>query len=111
EIRSKGGEALGLAFSLDDVSGIQPLVDRVVEHYGRIDSLINNAMSTSCVPPLEALSDEQIAFAITSNLTNTLLLSKYCRPHLQKSRGNTLNIASAVVNRHILGMPLYAITK
>lgn len=111
EIQQMGGDALGLAFDIEDQDGLENLVDACVAHYGRLDILVNNAMSTSCVPPLEALSLQQISFAMTANLTNTLLLTQFARPHLQATGGNVLNIGSVVVNRHILGMPLYAIVK
>lgn len=111
EIRRVGGEALGVAFDLEDQDTLPDLIDTTIAHFGRLDCLVNNAMSTSCVPSIDNLSTKEITFAITANLTNILLLTQLARPHLRASQGNVLNIGSVVVNRHILGMPLYAIVK
>lgn len=43
EIRARGGEAIGLAASVTDEAQVAEMVDRVMDTWGRIDILINNA--------------------------------------------------------------------
>jgi len=43
EIRTLGQQALPYPIDLSEVGQIQPMVDRVVEEFGRIDILVNNA--------------------------------------------------------------------
>lgn len=111
ELRGRGYQATGMQFNLDDRSSFQPLIDKTLATCGRLDILVNNALSQSIVPPLDALTDEQVEFAFTSNITNVLLLTRKCFPALAETRGNVINISSVAVNRHVYGMPLYGIAK
>lgn len=113
QIRKTGGEALGAEFNLDAPGSGSELVGYVLSKLGRIDYLVNNAISHPTLPPLpfEALNAELIQAGVNANLTNTLLLTHAAYPSLQKTQGAVLNIGSAVVNRHIQGIPLYAIIK
>jgi len=113
EINAKGiaGKAIGTYFDLEKPESAQVLLNQSLNEFGRLDVLVNNALSNSCVLPLHKLSDEQISFALTSNITNILLLCRLMHDELVKTKGNIINISSAVVNRHIVGMPLYTIAK
>lgn len=42
-IRSFGGEAISSAVSVADAQGVQSMVDEVMERWGRVDMLVNNA--------------------------------------------------------------------
>ena len=113
QIRNNGGEAIGTEFNLDDPESGSNLIDFVLAEFGRIDYLVNNAVSHPTLPPLpfEALNSDLINSGITSNLTHTLMLTHAAYPALKANKGAVLNIGSAVVNRHIEGIPLYAIVK
>ncbi len=43
EIRDQGGEALAIACDVSDEDQVQAMVRQVMDHYGRIDVLVNNA--------------------------------------------------------------------
>jgi len=113
KINAKGiaGKAIGAYFDLEKPESAQVLLNRALNEFERLDVLVNNALSNSCVFPLHKLSDEQISFALTSNITNILLLCRLAHNELAKTKGNIINISSVVVNRHIVGMPLYTIAK
>lgn len=111
EISAMGGYALGLKFNIEEADDLNSLINATADAFGRLDVLVNNAVSHNCVLPLPSLSREQIEFAFTSNITNTFLLTQVAYPLLKASRGSVINIGSAVVNRHLLGLPLYAIIK
>ncbi len=106
-----GAQALGLQFNIEKAVDLKSLIKDTIDAFGRLDILVNNALSQSCVLPLDTLSDEQIEFAFTSNITNTFLLTHLAYPYLRKSRGNIINIGSVIVNRHLLGLPVYSIIK
>ena len=42
-IRAEGGEAIGIRCDVTQEEEIQALFDQTVEHYGRLDILVNNA--------------------------------------------------------------------
>ncbi len=105
------GKAIGVCFDLEKQGSAKSLLEQSLDEFGRLDVLVNNALSNSCVFPLHELSDEQISFALTANITNTLLLSRLAYGELAKTQGNVINIGSVVVNRQIIGMPLYTIVK
>ena len=111
EFNTTYGEALGLQFNIEESDNLHSLIENTLDVFGHLDILVNNALSQSCALPLEALSDEQIGFAFTSNITNTFLLNRLAYPYLKKTRGNIVNIGSVIANNHLLGLPLYGIVK
>lgn len=80
---------------------------------GRLDILVNNALSHPTLPPLplQEMNKTMIESGITTNLTNTMALTGSAHRFLQQSQGVVLNIGSAVVNRYMLGIPLYSVVK
>ncbi|NOY62177.1 MAG: SDR family oxidoreductase [Gammaproteobacteria bacterium] len=111
EINARGGQALGLPFNVEQADDLKALIEGTVADFGRLDILVNNSLSQSALVPLETLSDEQVSFAFTSNISHTFLLTRYAYPHLKKSKGCVVNIGSAVVNNYLLGLQLYAVIK
>jgi NAD(P)-dependent dehydrogenase (short-subunit alcohol dehydrogenase family) len=111
EIDADEKKVLGLQFNLEDRATFGHLIKQSLERYGKLDLLVNNALSNSGAMPLFDTTDEQIEFALTSNITNTLLLTRKCYPELVKTRGSVINISSVIVNRHVFGLPIYNITK
>lgn len=112
EIIRKGGQATPCVFDIDDPATIQPLVKKTAEISGRIDILVNNALSrASIAPPLFTMNYAALQAGVTANLTNVLALTLAAYPYLKESQGVVLNIGSAVINRHTTGVPLYTILK
>jgi 3-oxoacyl-[acyl-carrier protein] reductase len=113
EIMDAGGVATPCAFDIDDPGTIPALLAAAQGRTGRIDILVNNALSRATTPPLplQALEYQQLRDGVTANLTNVLALTAAAYPALKAARGVVLNIGSAVVNRHTLGIPLYTIFK
>lgn len=113
ELQSNGGKATPCAFDIEDPKAIPNLLAAALNSSGRIDILVNNVLSRPSIGPL-ALQDieySQLEAGVTYNLTNILALTASAHPHLKKTGGVVLNIGSAVVNRHTIGIPLYTILK
>lgn len=110
-VRDAGGEALGLKFNIEERDDLASLIALTIDAFGRLDILVNNALSSSSVMPVDTLSDAQIEQAFTSNITNTYLLTRLAHPHLCATHGQVINIGSVIVNRHLSGLPVYSIVK
>jgi len=110
-LRDQGFDSIGMAFNLENRDDTNQLIENTIQHYGRLDTLVNNTISSSCVPNFDNMSADEITFAITSNITNTLLLTKSAYPFLKQKSGNIVNIGSVAVNRPVLGMVLYTMIK
>jgi 3-oxoacyl-[acyl-carrier protein] reductase len=94
-----------------DSSQVQEVVNKTVEHYGRIDILVNNAGIVSDAP-LDRLSEEQWDATIDVNLKGTFLMCKFAVPVMKKQKsGRIINAASfaAIIPR--TGTAAYAPSK
>ncbi len=113
DIKRNGGDGLAIACNLESSSDMQALVEAAMDTYGRLDILVNNAVSHQTLPPspIHDLTYEQLEAGINTNLTNILALTCKAYPYLKTDGGSVLNIGSAVVNQHMLGIPLYTIVK
>ena len=76
-------------------SSVKKMVQKTHAHFGQIDVLINNAgILPDDLPSIEKVSLKLWEQLIAINLTGAFLCSKYAIPHLRKTKGNIINIAS-----------------
>jgi 3-oxoacyl-[acyl-carrier protein] reductase/pteridine reductase len=68
-------------------------VDKILEHFGRIDVLVNNA-GVFQTTKLEEITAEQWDEAFAVNVRAPFLVSKYCIPPLRTSHGRIINMGS-----------------
>lgn len=92
------GAAAGILFRRCDVSresDARNAVRAVLREFGRLDVLVNNAGLTGPAdPPVDRLRLEAWNRRIAVNLTGPFLMAKHCAPHLRRTRGAIVNIAS-----------------
>lgn len=84
-------------FPLDvaDEAAVAAMIGQIMERFGRLDALINNAGHGLPHPaPLETLSLEDWNRVLATNLTGTFLCSKHAVAALRRNRGSIVNIAS-----------------
>lgn len=72
------------------------LIDRVAQIYGRFDCLLNNAGWHPPAQKIDRISVTDFENLLRLNLTSTFIGCKYAVPHLMKTRGTIINIASEV---------------
>jgi NAD(P)-dependent dehydrogenase (short-subunit alcohol dehydrogenase family) len=75
EIEAMGGECLVNRLDVVDVDSIQRFMDATVDHYGRIDVLINNAGYNKLAPALD-YDEELFDTIIDANLKNVFFCSQ-----------------------------------
>lgn len=100
-IREDGSEALVISADVTNANQAQQVIDKTVEHFGKIDVLFNNA-GTFRAGTLETMSIEDWNDVISVNLTALFYMGRAAIPHLKKTKGNIINTASA---GGIIGFP------
>ncbi len=108
-LRQRGIDALFAQADVTDAGALATAVERIVEHYGRIDALINNVGVNDGIG-LDR-SPQEFLDSLKLNLVSYWLLTKYCLPYLRESRGNVLNIGSKVALTGQGGTSGYAAAK
>lgn len=85
-------QARHIRLDLCDESACCTAIASVAQEFGRIDGLVNNAGINDGV----ALEADVAAFvkSLERNLLHYFVMAHYCLPHLRKSRGAIVNIAS-----------------
>jgi len=86
-------DAFAVRCDLRDPESIEQTVAAVVEEFGQIDVLINNAGLFES-EALENISVEQWDTMFATNTRAPFLMAKAAHPHLRKARGRIINIGS-----------------
>ncbi|MCS7206683.1 MAG: SDR family NAD(P)-dependent oxidoreductase [Dehalococcoidia bacterium] len=111
EIRALGGEALPIRCDVTDEEQVKSMVAQVMERYGRIDVLVNNAAIILRTPIVQT-ETRHWDLLIRVNLRGPFLCCKYVLPILMAQRqGNILNITSRAAERAVPGGVHYAVSK
>jgi len=86
------------------------LVAAALEHFGRLDVLVNNASSffPIAVGAIEASHWEAL---IGSNLRAPLFIAQEAAPQLARQKGSIVNIVDIHADRPLKGYPVYSIAK
>ncbi len=74
-------------------NSVKNVIKKTIERFGRLDVLVNNAGLVR-FQPLDKISLKDWNRTIQTNLTGPFLMSKYAAPHLKKTKGAIINIAS-----------------
>lgn len=88
-------DAIGVQCDVRDNSQIQSMVDKTVEHFGRVDILINNA-GANRVYPIWEISEQDWHMIIDVNLTATYLCTKAVLPLMMKQKSGTIINMSSI---------------
>ena len=87
--------AVGIRCDITDTDSVETMVDTVMEKYGRIDILINNA-GTGAVAPAEDITDEQFMNEMNIDLFGSFKVARAVakKAMIPASYGRVINIAS-----------------
>jgi 3-oxoacyl-(acyl-carrier-protein) reductase len=111
EIATSGGQAFGLGCNVLDPASIEPAVASVVERFGKIDVLVNNAGITRD-RSLAKMSQQEWDAVIQTNLTSLFQVTSRVLPHMVKvGYGRIVNISSVVGVHGNFGQANYAAAK
>lgn len=110
----KAARAIGdaaAAFPLDvlDFAALQSLPGRVVERFGRLDVLVNNA-GLNHRGEIDKFEPTQLADIINTNLTAPIVLTRAALPHLERG-GSVVQLASIAGMVPVPGEATYSASK
>ncbi len=97
DIEAKGGEALALQTDVTDEKGTEEMAQKVVDCFGRIDILVNNAAMFASInkKSFYDISGSEWDQVISVNLKGTFLCSKAVYPQMKKQgKGKIINVSS-----------------
>ena len=111
EVKRLGRRSLALQADITQKADVDGLVQRVVDEFGVIDILVNNAAMNIRVPLLE-LREDGWDRVINTDLKGYFLCSQAVgRRMVEQKRGNIINIASTAAIKAAPEMGAYCIAK
>ncbi|OHE31337.1 MAG: hypothetical protein A3J94_07900 [Syntrophus sp. RIFOXYC2_FULL_54_9] len=106
-----GSDVLAFPGDLDKTDTIKDLIAATVDHFGRLDILVNNSGS----PPISfaySASDEMLETAVQRSLFYFARMSREAIPHLKSGGGGRIiNILASTVYQPLLKMALSGTTR
>ena len=93
ELKTKGAEVFQVTAELNQPAESEKAIKAVIEKYGRIDGLVNNAGQNDGVG-LENGSYDRFMESLHRNLVHYYLMAHFALPELKKSKGAIVNITS-----------------
>jgi len=111
EIRKTGRKCIAIPTHVGRIEEINNLVKRVVDEFGKIDILVNNAATNPSMAPAIDVDDRAWDSVMNLNLKGLFFLSQaVARIMKEKGGGKIINVASiAGISPDIL--PVYSISK
>ncbi len=101
----------GRILNVTDADACKTLVEKIIEDYGQIDILINNAGITRD-GMTRKMSDEDWNLVMDVNLKGVFNLTRHIGPHMEeKGGGSIINISSVVGEYGNIGQANYAASK
>lgn len=107
---TRPNSAVALALDMANLDNIEPFVAEILQTWGRVDALINNA-SSFYPTPFGSVTEEQWQDLMSSNLKTPFFLTQALAPALGKVSGAVVNIVDIKVERPSSKYSAYCIAK
>lgn len=110
EITQMGGTALVIQTDVSLESDCRMLIDNVIETFGQIDLLINNA-GVSMRAIFETLNLDVFRQVMNINFWGTVYCTRYALPYLLQKKGSVIGISSIAGKKGLPGRTGYSASK
>ena len=111
EMTAAGGIVRGHVCDVSKKVDVDRLIPRVLEEFGRIDTLVNVAGVNRRMPS-DRLTEDDWDFIIDINLKGPFMMSvAVAKDQLRRGAGTQINITSLNEDRPLLGVMPYAVSK
>ena len=99
ELNGNGNRSEGFQMNVADENNVQQVIQQIMDKYGKIDVVINNA-GIDYTLSIEEITYDQFHQVIDVNLCGPFNVSKAVYPHMkQNGEGHIVNIASTAAKR------------
>jgi 3-oxoacyl-[acyl-carrier protein] reductase len=108
ELKAKGGQVVVIEADISVAADTQKIADTVIQKYGRVDILVNNAAIWYGIrmKPWDKWTEEEWDRIFSVNVKGTWMVCRAIAPHMVKqSSGKIINIASNVAR--VGGAPVF----
>jgi NAD(P)-dependent dehydrogenase (short-subunit alcohol dehydrogenase family) len=110
-IRAAGGNAVFIQADVTNPDSVKAMIDQVLEQFGRIDVLFNNA-GVSGVGAVHEVEPEAWDRVISINIKGVYLPCKYALPSMMERRsGSIINMSSCIAEIGLARRASYSATK
>src|SRR5581483_10610991 len=98
DIVKKGNTAMAYTLDVSNEKSVEKVFASLMEKYGKLDVLINNA-GIDITKPFEEMTPTEFDRVIQVNLRGPFLMSKKAFPLMRKNGGHIINITSTAAKR------------
>jgi len=111
-INSAGGDAIPIAAHTGDSEAVAHLVDNVIESFGGVDILVNNAATNPHFGPILTAEESHWDKILDVNIKGYFRMVKACVNSMrERGGGKVINMASIAGLQPDLGMGIYSVSK
>ncbi|MGW8958842.1 SDR family NAD(P)-dependent oxidoreductase [Paenibacillus sp. NPDC055715] len=113
-ILEKGGRAIALQADVSQDKEVRDMVDQIVQQFGTVDVLVNNASITHHIPmdDLEAATEEVWNDLFDVNVKGMFYCARAVAPFMKRSKQGTIINLGSIAGQTGLGSSLpYAVSK
>ena len=111
-IRQAGGDAVGIEAHMGKMDSIKALVDKTIEHYGKIDIIVNNAATNPVFGSVENCDEGAFDKIMDVNVKGCFELGKLALPAMKAAGGGSIiNMSSIGGLRPEPGLGIYSVSK
>ena len=111
-IKEFNGEGISIGADVTDSKGFKAAIDQAINHYGKVDIMVNNAGIFDGQETYQTTDEETFDKIIEVNLKGVFLGTKYILDHMiDNEYGIVINISSVAGIRGGLASPAYTASK
>jgi len=109
-VEAVGGEALVIQVDVRFEDQVEAMVQKTVDHFGRLDAMVNNAGAIFWAP-VSGWTTKKYDLVNNVNVRGAFLCARAALPHLRKQGGHVLNMSPPVVASAAVGKAPYIVSK
>ncbi|NKJ21705.1 pteridine reductase [Dyella sp. SG609] len=106
----RAGSTLAIQGELADLDGLPAMIKQALQHYGRLDALVNNA-SAFFPTPVGSATTAQWNELFASNAQAPFFLAQAATPALRETHGAIVNLIDVYAERPLANHPIYCMAK